>query len=104
MKRSILIILLVCAVIFATGCNYNGKASIKVRNVGTLDITIRVQGTVSTISPGEEELFELEWPGHADQQINYIVYPRNQPEKARTQILILKDGDNLSFDEAFYPE
>ncbi len=104
MKRLIYISILVLVVILAASCNYNGKATIKVRNVGELTVTVRMQTAISYISPGGEDIFELEWPGHADQTINFVAYPQNQPEKAEYKVITVKDGDYLEFEVAFYPE
>lgn len=103
MKRSIYITILVAAALLAASCNYNGKATIVVKNVGELWVTVRILDGITHIPPGGEDIFDLEWPGHADQTVQIVAYPRGEPEKAEAQVITVKDGDYLVFEVEFYP-
>lgn len=103
---SIMIMLFI--LIAAAGCNYNGKATIKVTNIGELEVTIRIQigydQAISYLKTGEHDIYEFKWPGHREQQVTYIRYPRNDNTRQIVETLTLKDGDYLEFEVEFYPE
>jgi len=104
MKKLALIFVLTAIVIFSAGCKYNSKATITVNNVGALNITVRIQSTYSHIPSGAQDIFDIEWPGGDQMTVSFVVYPKDQPEKAEQQMLDVNDGDNLTFDIEFYPE
>lgn len=92
----------------AISCNYNGKATITITNVGELIVHIRIQmgfdQAFTQLDPGQQEIYELEWPGHKDQQVTYIRYPKDDDTRQIVETLTIKDGDNLELEVEFYPE
>ena len=101
-------ILLILVLMVLTNCNYNGKATIRVTNVGELGATIRIyigiDQALTVLEPGEYEIYEFEWPGHKDQQVTYIRYPKDDKTKQFVENITIKDGDYLEFQVEFYPE
>lgn len=104
MKKRILLVFLILIAVFATSCNYNGEATIHVRNIGTLIVTVRVENSYTHLEPGSEDFFDITWPGHGDQRINFHYYPYNHPELSVSQLLTVKDGDYLDFNVEFHPD
>lgn len=103
-----LFILLIFFSMVSVSCNYNGKATIKVTNVGELAAMIRIyiglDRAATILEPGEYEVYEFQWPGHKDQQVTYIRYPKNNDTRQIIENLTVKDGDSLEFQVEFYPE
>lgn len=103
-----LIAILIFILFVSTACNYNGKATIKVTNIGQLAATIRItigyDRAITNLEPGEHEVYEFKWPGHDDQQVTYIRYPKTDDTNQLYDKLILSDGDYLDLEVEFYPE
>jgi len=103
-----LVAILIFILLASTACKYNGKATIKVTNVGTLKATIRIyigyDMAVTSLEPGGYEIYEFKWPGHDDQQVTYIRYPTNDDTTQLYDTLLISDGDYLELEVAFYPE
>lgn len=101
-------ILLIFVSMVSVSCNYNGKATIKVTNVGELTVTLRIyiglDQAFTILDPGEYEVYEFEWPGHKNQQVTYIRYPKDDDTRQIIENLTLKDGDYLELEVEFYPE
>ncbi len=104
-KYLAVIILTGIILIAAVGCKYNGHATIKVTNTGTLIATIRIHfgldQAVTHLDPGKYEIFEFEWPGHGNQVVTYIRYPKGNDKDQLIDTLTLKDGDYLEFQVSF---
>jgi len=101
MKKNTFIILAVVFVISLSGCKYNGEATITVYNQGTIDAHVEVDRAVTVVAAGTNEVFELSWPGKGDQFINILTYPFRHPELGETQVLTVKNGDNISLTVAY---
>lgn len=103
-----LIAILIFVLFASTACNYNGKATIKVTNVGQLAATVRItigfDRAITHLDPGEHEVYEFKWPGHKDQKVNYIRYPKDDNTDQLYDVLIVSDGDYLELEVEFYPE
>jgi len=106
MKRIIPAVLLVVLFALTGGCifNYNGEATIIVRNIGELAIFARVETGYYVLEVGESGTFELTWPGHDDMNINLTTYPVGRPGVGENQNFDIKDGETRTFDIAYYPE
>ena len=91
--------------ILSTGCNYNGKATIQVTNVGELAAIIRIyigfDQALTHLEPGEKEIYEFAWPGHKDQLVTYIRYPKDNSENQLYDTITIKDGDYLELEVDF---
>jgi len=100
--------LLILVLMISVSCNYNGKATIRITNVGELGATIRIyigiDQAFTVLEPGEYEVYEFAWPGHNDQQVTYIRYPKDNNTRQLVENLTIKDGDNLELFVEFYPE
>lgn len=86
-------ILSITLFVMLSGCfifDYNGEAEVIVRNIGELEMYARIETGYSIIPAGEEDTFNLTWPGHDDINVNLVTYPSQHPEV----------GENLNFDVA----
>ena len=103
-----LIAVLIFIIFASISCGYNGKATVKVTNIGELAVTIRIyigyDQALTHLDPGEHEIYEFKWPGHKDQQVTYIRYPKGDDTDQLYDMLTLSDGDYLDLEVEFYPE
>lgn len=107
MKKTLLTILILSlCLLAAVSCKYNGKATIKVTNVGTIKATIALSigydQALTHLEPGQTETYELTWPGRGSQTVNLVRYPYNEPEKGIKDVLTVNNGDYLEFTVEFH--
>jgi hypothetical protein len=100
-------VILIFILFFSTGCNYNGKATIRVTNVGELAVTIIIyigyDRAITHLEPGEHEVYDFAWPGHEDQEVSYIRYPKGNDTNQLYDKITVSDGDYLELEVEFYP-
>lgn len=105
MKKTIAITLL--AFFGFSGCfifDYNGNATIIVRNIGELTMYAQIESGYSVIPPGEEDTFTLTWPGHDDMNVNLITYPYQHPELGDSMNFDISDGEEKIIQKGYYIE
>jgi hypothetical protein len=107
MKKILPITFMFIFFLMFSGCNifdYNGKASIILKNIGELIMYAQVESGYSVIEPGEEDTFKLTWPGHDDMLVNLITYPYHHPEVGETQHFYISDGEEKVIQKGYYME
>ena len=104
MKKLILISFI--ATLLYGGClfNYNGEAVVVVQNMGELIVVAQIEYGTSVINPGEEEIFDLTWPGHDEMHINLTTFPAGFPEAGDNLPFYINDGETRTFQVAYYQE
>ena len=70
MKKLILILIVLAALVILPSCKLNGEATVIVRNIGDLALEVTVERAKVTLRPGEETEFTLTWPGKQDMNSN----------------------------------
>ena len=103
MKGTLLIIIASVILILLPACNYNGKATIIVKNIGDLTTIVEVESSKIALSPGQQEEFTLTWPGHDDVHTNMVSYPPAFKETMwDSKSIWLKNGETKYFEVEFY--
>ncbi len=104
MKKTVILITLIASLMLFSSCNYNGKATIIVKNVGPLTIMAIVEYSQMKIFPGGEETFKISWPGHDDTHINLITYPTLYRVSMGESLSIwIKNGETKTYEISYYP-
>ncbi len=103
MKKLILILIVLATLVILPSCKFNGEATIIVRNIGELAVTVTIERSTVTLYPGGEEEFKLSWPGKDDINTNIsysaIAYKETLWESINVWI---KNGETKIFDIEFY--
>ena len=103
MKKLILILTVLAALVILPSCSFNGEAVVIVRNIGDLAIEVTIERSKVTLYSGEEEEFKLTWPGKDDMNsnVNYnaIAYRALLWDSINFWI---KDGETKVFEIEYY--
>lgn len=81
---------------------YNGEATVIVKNVGQLGIIADMEGTKATIAPGEEEEFTLTWPGKDDMHINLYAHVTHFEWVNEYKNFWISNGETKTVEFSFY--
>jgi hypothetical protein len=84
-----------------SGCfifDYNSNAVVIIKNVGELVLIVQLETAHSTIYPGEQEIYDLTWPGRDDYHINLTHYPSQHPELGVNDHFWIGDGEEKTFE------
>ena len=104
MKRLILVVSVLVALVVLPACKFNGEATIIVKNVGELAISVEIEGVRVSLTPGEQEQFDLSWPGNGDINTNISYYALAYRETLWDSInMWISDGDTELIEVEFYP-
>lgn len=94
MKRVVLIIMTLVVLIILPACNYNGEATVIVKNIGDLTIFVQLENSTMILYGGDEEEFTITWPGKDDVHLNLTTYPLAYKETIwDDQNFWVKDGE-----------
>lgn len=104
MKKIIFLTVIAISFLFITSCNYNGSATVIVKNIGSLTIVARLEYSQLTIPSGGEDTFKVKWPGHDDMHVNLITYPTAYKATMGGSVSIwLKNGETKTVEIEYYP-
>ena len=103
MKRLFLVITVLAVLVVLPGCKFNGEATIIVKNVGELAISVEIERSRVNLAPGEEEQFDLSWPGKQDVNTNVSYYALAYQETLWDSINVwISNGETKIFELEFY--
>lgn len=104
MKKYILYLSIILAIVAFSSCNYNGEGTIIVKNTGPLTIMAEVQYSSVRVGPGGETEFKLTWPGHDDMHTNLLTYPTAfRTTMGKSESIWISHKETLTFEVAYYP-
>ncbi len=103
MKKILIIVMAVAILFVVPACNYNGKATVIVKNIGTLTVSVSIEYNSIYLAPGASEEFTLTWPGHDDMHSNIASYAVAYKETLWNSISFwIGDGETKTFEIEFH--
>ena len=103
MKRQVLVIMVLMILVILPSCKFNGKATIIVKNIGGLTLSVQIERSTVSLAPGEQEQFDLSWPGKGDINTNISYYAPAYKEKLWDSINVwISNGETKVFELEFY--
>ncbi len=94
-RKSLKIVVIIIPLLFFSYCQRESEAKVHLKNIGNVDLGVKIHYYTYRINAGKENTLTLTWPGRGVMEVNMFVFAIGYDELFDNYRLVLNHKDYI---------